>query len=152
MAGGLIVLQFQLFCVTQVLILLLWLPPRSLLGEALAIRFGLILARSCNCQAVVCESDSLKAIKALFPSQESCHWSLKNVFADCVLSSSTFQVVDFSWAPRDVNFLAHNLALWARLTNIYGRVEVGIVPSSVLSDVAGWNPALSQISGSDQHA
>ncbi|GMN43099.1 hypothetical protein TIFTF001_012291 [Ficus carica] len=112
------------------------LQTEALVAEALAIRFGLIQAKSLTSGAIICESDASLMVKALSSSLSSCPWPLSNIHKDCNLLISGFESVEFLWTT---NFADHNLAKWCRLSNSLGVIDISKVPNLVFLNGEEWS-------------
>ena len=88
----------------------------SLAAEALAIREGLILAKSCFCEDVLIESDCLRIIEAcrkqcLIP-------EVATIIADIGRLKTSFVSCGLLWTRRDVNLAAHEVASLSLFGNL----------------------------------
>ena len=76
--------------------------------EAIAVRFGLNLARAAGCNKIELNSDSLEVINALKEGSSSSVASA--IFDDCFFMSLDFTHIIFEHCCRDNNKVAHELA------------------------------------------
>jgi len=80
----------------------------SFTAEALAVRFGLNLARTIGCSKIVINSDSMEVVEALSAGNSSSVASA--IIDDCYFMSSDFNHVIYDHCNRESNKVAHELA------------------------------------------
>ncbi|KAE8811717.1 hypothetical protein D1007_11513 [Hordeum vulgare] len=81
-------------------------------AEALAVRFGLNLARTIGCSKIVVNSDNLEIVKDLKKGYSSL--AASTIIDDCFFLGSEFKHVLYDHCGRDSNQVAHELAKLAK--------------------------------------
>ena len=71
---------------------------------------------------------------------EETHFLLDDVSSEFRSLLRDFEDWKLSRISRNLNFLAHNVAKWARLNLADGAIDPGILPSAIFSDEDEWIP------------
>jgi ribonuclease HI len=87
------------------------------MAEALAMKYGLELARDIGCNRLIVESDSSETIEAC--SGKSRWWNQSSaIYAECVDLVPAIGLVSFKVCSREANQVAHNIARFFFSNNI----------------------------------
>ncbi|KAI5016861.1 hypothetical protein ZWY2020_037239 [Hordeum vulgare] len=87
----------------------------SITAEALAVRFGLNLARTVGCSRIVVSSDNLDIVEALKNGNSSSVAS--SIIDDCFFMASDFNHVVYNHCFRESNKVAHEMARLVKFTS-----------------------------------
>ncbi|KAL5566025.1 hypothetical protein UlMin_029189 [Ulmus minor] len=109
-----------------------------LVAEACAAEFAIDFAASSRWSAVNFAGDAKIVLDALSSLRSNVFWSISAVLDNCILKLNSFVFWSFSFAPREANFLAHNLARWALFCSCNAQV-LSAPPPTVFSDVVEWS-------------
>lgn len=83
-------------------------------AELEAVAKAMLVAHTHGWPKVIFEIDAITIFNVLHrKDKSSLHWASESLFTDILLRSSNAQVVNFNWAPRTTNRLAHNVGKWA---------------------------------------
>lgn len=85
----------------------------SLMAEAMALRFGLSLALSAECNKMEVNSDNTEVIETMKNGGRSSSVAAV-IFDDCYHLACDFPHVIFDHVPREANYVAHELAKLAK--------------------------------------
>ncbi|KAL5582063.1 hypothetical protein UlMin_014505 [Ulmus minor] len=84
-----------------------------LVAEACAAEFAIDFASSSRWPAVNFSGDAKVVMEALSSLKSNIFWSTSTILENCILKLNSLTYWSFSFAPREANVLAHNLAQWA---------------------------------------
>uniref|UniRef100_A0A453BAC5 RNase H type-1 domain-containing protein n=1 Tax=Aegilops tauschii subsp. strangulata TaxID=200361 RepID=A0A453BAC5_AEGTS len=86
-----------------------------LTAEAMAPRFGLILAQKAGCNRLIINSDNMEVIDTMKNGGQSAGFEA-GVFEDCYFMACDFPLTRFEHCNRVVNKVAHELARLAKVS------------------------------------
>ncbi|KAL5538575.1 hypothetical protein UlMin_045894 [Ulmus minor] len=109
-----------------------------LVAEACAADFAIDFASSSRWSAVNFSDDAKVVMDALSSQKSNVFWSISAILENCILKLNSLVFWSFSFAPREANMLAHNLAQWA-LFCFCNAQNTASPPSAVLSDAVEWS-------------
>ncbi|KAL5559912.1 hypothetical protein UlMin_036123 [Ulmus minor] len=105
-----------------------------LVAEACAAEFAIDFASSSRWSAVNFAGDAKVVLDALSSLKSNVFWSISAILDNCILKLNSFVFWSFSFAPREANILAHNLARWALFCCCNAQISTA-PPPTVFSDV-----------------
>ncbi|KAL5567274.1 hypothetical protein UlMin_030438 [Ulmus minor] len=109
-----------------------------LVVEACAAAFAINFASSSRWSAVNFSGDAKVVMDALSSLKSNVFWSISAILENCILKLNSLAFCSFSFAPREANILAHNLAQWAFFC--FCNAQNAASPlSAVLSDAVEWS-------------
>lgn len=85
----------------------------ALTAEALALRFGLLLAQKAGCNRLIINSDNMKIIDTMKNGGHSAG-AAAAIFEDCFFMACDFPLTSFEHCNREANKVAHELARLAK--------------------------------------
>ncbi|KAL5564798.1 hypothetical protein UlMin_027962 [Ulmus minor] len=109
-----------------------------LVAEACAAEFAIDFASSAKWTAVNFSGDAKVVLDALSSLKSNVIWSISAILDNCILKLNSLVFWSFTFAPREANMLAHNLARWA-LFCCYHSQNSTAPPPAVFSDVMEWS-------------
>lgn len=89
-------------------------------AELLAAELALDCAKDLGYQAIILEGDALEVIK-LIKNDRIANWNLLSIVENCSFFRPCFNSVRSTYAPRNCNMPAHELAQWAQTHTVKER-------------------------------
>ncbi|XP_060972639.1 uncharacterized protein LOC133038488 [Cannabis sativa] len=111
-----------------------------LIGEVVAVCMTAELMIDKKVVHVVFQSDNIETVKAFSNATDrDCNFKLVNLRSRFQQLCKGFQNWEVGHVPRRCNFMAHNIAKWARENSVTGIILCSDLTAEVLSDYVEWN-------------
>uniref|UniRef100_A0A803PDD3 Reverse transcriptase n=1 Tax=Cannabis sativa TaxID=3483 RepID=A0A803PDD3_CANSA len=111
-----------------------------LIGEVVAVCMAAKLMIDKKVAHVVFQSDNIETVKAFSNATDrDCNFKLVNLRSRFQQLCKGFQNWEVGHVPRRCNFMAHNIAKWARENSVTGIILCSDLTAEVLSDYVEWN-------------
>uniref|UniRef100_A0A803P5V7 Reverse transcriptase domain-containing protein n=1 Tax=Cannabis sativa TaxID=3483 RepID=A0A803P5V7_CANSA len=110
------------------------------IGEALALCMAAELVNSLGYDQACFQCDNLTVTNVMQPrAAAASHFKLETAKDRFTNYYSNFRSWDLIHTPRACNFIAHNVAKWARLTNTVGSINPMTLETNILDDYVEWS-------------
>ncbi|KAF4366468.1 hypothetical protein F8388_003706 [Cannabis sativa] len=111
-----------------------------LIGEAVVVCMAAELMIEKKVAQVVFQSDNIEVVKAFsYATDRDSNFKLVNLRSRFQQLCKGFQNWEIGHVPRRCNFMAHNIAKWARETSVTGITLCNELNHEVLNDYVEWN-------------
>ena len=105
-----------------------------------ALKCAITLALDHGYQRAIFEVEASPVFKNMYTCEANCTRSAHLILEDCANMLQLFDLWVVSLIPKQINYLAHNVAEWCRNASVFNLVNLDVIPASVISDVSPWLP------------
>uniref|UniRef100_A0A803NGX0 RNase H type-1 domain-containing protein n=1 Tax=Cannabis sativa TaxID=3483 RepID=A0A803NGX0_CANSA len=110
------------------------------IGEALALSMAVELVNSLGYNQALFHCDNLIVTNVMQPrAAATSHFKLETAKDRFINCCSNLRSWDLIHTPRACNFIAHNVAKWARFSNTVGSINPLTLETNILDDYVEWS-------------
>ena len=122
--------------------------PYAFSAEAFAALQALRLATNLNIHKAVFEGDAFKVVQSLNGQSDTIEWTGEDFINEGRQFLHSRPIWKMQYISRHCNFLAHNVAQWAKSQCFCGYIAPSLIPPAVLCDRGGTESDVSYFSSS----